>query len=179
MERNKVTTTMKSMKTNSILFAAISFSSMLILGCGNSTFLPSAESTIPAFDIAAMKISIGDKTQKFTHAHITRDTSYLNSVFAQDAKSYPPNSNAVVGLSAISAINSDWVNYGIKEFREESINFYGNSEFLIDEGIYYLRYGDVETIDEGKYINIWKKENGEWKMVSNMWNTSLPSTLSN
>ncbi|MBK6989291.1 MAG: nuclear transport factor 2 family protein [Bacteroidetes bacterium] len=108
-------------------------------------------------------------------AYITKDTAYLNNIFTQDAKTYPPNSDVVTGRVAISAVNSEWVNYGIKEFSEESTSFYGNEDYLIDEGKYYLRYGENDIIDKGKYINIWKKENGDWKIYSNIWNTSLPA----
>jgi len=54
-------------------------------------------------------------------------------------------------------------------------SLYGDENYLIDEGNYYLRYGAENTIDEGKYINIWKYDNGEWKICSNIWNTSLAS----
>jgi ketosteroid isomerase-like protein len=130
----------------------------------------------PPFDVAAMKKIIEAKNNQFTQAHITGDTTFLNNIFTKDAKAYPPNSDAVVGRAAISAVNSQWVNYDIKEFREETTALYGCEDYLIDEGNYYLRYGKDNTIDKGKYLNVWKKENGDWKIFTNMWNTSMPAT---
>ena len=43
----------------------------------------------------------------------------------------------------------------IKEFREKTTAFYGNEDYLIDEGTYYLRYGKDNTVEKGKYINVW------------------------
>lgn len=60
------------------------------------------------------------------------------------------------------------------QIQEQTQAFYGNEVYLIDEGTYYLRYGEENTLDEGKYINIWKNEGSTWKLHSNIWNTSLP-----
>jgi len=166
------------MKQGSIYFLAI-ICAGLTIGCGNNNNNNATKDTNKnsgvVFDSIAMKKIIDEKTNKFTQAHITKDTAYLNNIFTQDAKTYPPNSDVVTGRVAISAVNSEWVNYGIKEFSEESTSFYGNEDYLIDEGKYYLRYGENDIIDKGKYINIWKKENGDWKIYSNIWNTSLPA----
>ena len=126
------------------------------------------------FDLNAAKATIQEKTNRFTEAHIIKDTAYLNNIFTHDARVFPPNSEIVIAKKDISQLNTDWVNYGIYEFIEETTLFYGNQDYVIDEGSYYLRYGEENTIDEGKYINIWKNVNGEWKIYSNIWNTNLP-----
>ncbi len=165
------------MKIPSTLFLSV-FVGNFLIGCVNntSTLSENTKSNQAVFDLNSAKKLIQEKTNRFTASHISKDTAYLNNIFSIDAKSYPPNSDAVVGRADIAKLNFDWVNYGIHEFKETSISFYGNEEYLIDEGTYYLRYGDEHTIDEGKYINIWKKESSDWKIVSNIWNTSLPAS---
>jgi ketosteroid isomerase-like protein len=127
-----------------------------------------------AFDAMAAKSIIQKKSRKFTQAHITGDLEFLNSVFAKEAKIFPPNAEVVFGAAAIAGVNSEWVSYGIKQFDEVSTGFYGNADYLVDEGSYYLVYGDDDTVDRGKYVNVWKYEDGDWKMFTNIWNTSLP-----
>lgn len=131
------------------------------------------------FLIDKVKEIITNKTKAFTLAHITKDIPFLNSCFAKDATIFPPNSLPVSGMEAISKINTDWVNYGIKTFTETSLKIYGSENYIIDEGSYYLVYGPENTIDKGNYINIWKLEENEWKLYSNIWNSSLPNTTSN
>jgi len=130
--------------------------------------------TTPAFDLAAAKKIIAEKTARFAKAHTTRDTAYLNNIFTEDARAYGPNAEAVRGRKAISALNQEWVNYDIKEARIESTNFYGCNEYLIDEGQYSFRYGKENTIDKGNYIYVWKNVNGDWKLHADMWGSSLP-----
>ncbi len=163
------------MKHVSILITAIVFTA-LIISCGNNNAASKETNniTVTTFDLTAMKKLIKERSDKFTQAHITRDTAYLNNIFAKDANVYSPNSDIITGRDAIAAVNNEWVNYGIKEFTEETTSFYGNEDYLIDEGTFYLRYGEDNIIDKGKYINIWKKENDEWMMCSSIWNTSLP-----
>ena len=134
----------------------------------------SEEKTTTEFDLNTAKEEIREKTKLFTEAHITKDTAYLNNIFVVDARVFPPNSEIVVGKKAISQLNTDWVNYGIHEFEEMSTSIYGDQNYLIDEGTYYLQYGEENITDKGKYINIWKNADGEWKICSNIWNTSLP-----
>lgn len=161
------------------IFSFIVVLAALCASCENNS--PTSKETdstnIAAFDLAEMKKVIKEKSEKFTEAHITRDTAFLNNIFTIDARGYPPNSEVVKGRAALSAVNEEWVNYDIKEFREESTTFYGNEEYLIDEGNYYLRYGADDIVDKGNYINIWKQENGEWKIYSNIWNSSLPLAI--
>ena len=124
-------------------------------------------------DLIKIESLIHEKTDKFTQAHITKDTAFLNSCFAIDARVFPPQSAAVSGYSNIATLNVEWVNYGIQEFKEISTAFYGNEDLMIDEGIYHMRYGPDNAVDTGKYVNIWKLEDGVWKIYSNIWNTSM------
>lgn len=158
------------------LFLLVTFFGLVLYSCDkqNNSKIETSELKTVEFDLKTAKEQIQRKTNLFTEAHITKDTAYLNNIFTKDARVLPPNSETVTGRKAISQLNADWVNYGIYEFKEMSTSFYGNQEYLIDEGTYYLRYGEEKTIDKGKYINIWKNVDGEWKIFSNIWNTSLP-----
>jgi ketosteroid isomerase-like protein len=165
------------MKKTLFLFTALG---LLAGGCQNDRLNSSSNSLDgnSTFNLDEVKGIIKDKTDRFTEAHLTKDTTFLNSCFTSDARVFPPNAEIVAGITAISQLNSDWVNYGIYAFKETSISLYGTKDYLIDEGTYYLTYGEERTVDRGKYINIWKNEGGVWKIFSNIWNSSLPLTIS-
>lgn len=164
------------MKRNSSLLLLITILGIALYSCNNKNNpkVESNEKKVAEFDLNAAKAKIHKKTNRFTEAHITKDTAYLNNIFTDDARVFPPNSEIVTGKKAISQLNTDWVNYGIHEFKEVSTSFYGNEDYLIDEGNYHLLYGEDNVIDKGKYINIWKNDNGKWKIYSNIWNTNVP-----
>lgn len=58
---------------------------------------------------------------------------------------------------------------------ETTVAFYGNEDLLIDEGTFVMVYGKAKTRDAGKYVNIWMKEDGVWRIHSNMWNSNAPA----
>ena len=149
---------------------------LLGLSChsNNASYSDNSPNGNSAFNLSEMTAIIKDKTDRFTDAHLTKDTVFLNSCFTDDARVLPPNAEMVSGIAAISKLNYDWVNYGIYEFKEVSSSLYGSKDYLIDEGTYHLIYGEDRIVDNGKYINIWKNDNGVWKIYSNIWNSNLP-----
>ena len=85
----------------------------------------------------------------------------------------------MIGHPAIAELVSQYMKFDIKEMSEEVTAVYGNVDYLIDEGTYFMSYGKDNTIEKGKYLNVWKKEDGDWKVFTNMWNSSMPSTPTN
>ena len=142
-------------------------------------FLPSCKngnsgSDASAFDFDAASEVITAKTQQFTESHITGDLEFLDNVFTEDARAYPPGSDKIATQADISAVNAQYVNeYGVAEFTEVSTNRYGGPDFVVDEGTYTMTYGPDNTSEAGHYINIWKRVDGDWKLFANMW-TVLP-----
>ena len=142
-------------------------------------FLPScqngnAESDASTFDFEAASEVITAKTKRFTESHITGDLEFLDNVFTEDARAYPPGSDKIATRADISAVNAQYVNeYGVSEFTEVSTNRYGGPDFIVDEGTYTMTYGPDDTSEAGHYINIWKRVDDDWKLFANMW-TVMP-----
>jgi ketosteroid isomerase-like protein len=42
-------------------------------------------------------------------------------------------------------------------------------------GQYELSGAEGKRMDQGKYIVIWKKQVGQWKLYKDIWNTSISS----
>lgn len=109
-------------------------------------------------------------TQEFLAAHIEPDVAFLNSVFAEDARIWPPGGELVEGAAAIAKLNSAWASYKVVEFTETSRTAYTAGDLLIDEGTYVIVYGEPQQRETGNYINIWKRTGTDWKLYSNIWN---------
>ena len=138
---------------------------------------PSASTTcsaVESFDLAAMRKVIEENNARFTRAHVTGDQALIDAMFTEDARSLPPESEPVIGRAAISKLTADYIAFGVEEFSEETTDFYGNEELLIDQGNYVMVYGKDKTTERGKYLNVWKQEDGTWKIYSNIWNTNGP-----
>jgi ketosteroid isomerase-like protein len=133
---------------------------------------PVIHSSHAKFDLAALRKLIEANNARFTHAHVTGDQALIDAMFTEDATSLPPESPPVIGRAAISKLTTDYLAYGVHEFTEETTDFYGNEDLLIDQGNYVMVYGKDRTVEKGKYLNVWQKEDGTWKIRANIWNTN-------
>lgn len=53
-------------------------------------------------------------------------------------------------------------------------NVYGTEDLIAEEGELTLFVGD-DVVAEEKYIVLWKKEDGKWKLFRDIFNSNLPS----
>jgi ketosteroid isomerase-like protein len=132
-----------------------------------------ARNSAAAFDLDAVRTRIREQNRQFTAAHVAGDVAAIDAMFLPDARSYPPGAPAAVGINAIHALTVDFLKAGVSEFREETTAFYGNVEYVVDEGTYTLTYGEGVT-ERGKYINVWKQIDGSWRIQANIWNADPP-----
>ena len=128
----------------------------------------------PPFDLDATRRLIGEQNARFTQAHLTGNIALIDSIFAPDAKSFPPGAAAVTGLTALHDFTVEYLKAGLTEFREETTDFYGNAEFVVDAGTYVVTYGPEHVTERGNYLNVWRQVNGSWKIQSNIWNSDAP-----
>ncbi len=147
----------------------------LLLGaCGGPSPASTRAERLP-FDMEATRRVIAEQNKRFTDAHVTGDIATIDSMFTPDARSYPPGSAAVIGLPALHDFTVEYVKAGVTEFREETTDFYGNADYVVDAGTYVVTYGPTQVTERGKYLNVWTQVGGIWKIRSNMWNTDAPA----
>ncbi len=157
-----------------VFLLTIMLAGLTTMGCRSGDSTPAVAGNAGTFDVAAMRQTIEERNRRFTNAHVISDSVAMVDIFARDARVLPPNAAPVIGRAAIEALTSQYLTFGITEFREETTAFYGNEDLLIDEGTYVMVYGKDKTTENGKYLNIWRKEDGEWRIYSNMWNSNAP-----
>ena len=154
----------------SVLVFPTALALLLLSSCENGN----TEIDESSFDFEAASEVISAKTQRFTESHITGDLEFLDNVFTEDGRAYPPGSDKISTRADISAINAQYVNeYGVSEFTEVSTHRYGGPDYIVDEGTYTMTYGPDDTSEAGHYINIWKQVDDDWKLFANMW-TVMP-----
>ena len=124
-----------------------------------------------------MRKVIEANNHRFTAAHVKGDQATIDAMFTLDAKCLPPGADPVIGRAAIAKLTAEYIAGGVSEFSEETTDFYGNEDLLIDQGNYVMVYGKERTRETGKYVNIWRKEEGVWKIYSNIWNANAPQIV--
>jgi ketosteroid isomerase-like protein len=152
---------------------------LLVWACGShdGAGRPDRPAQGPAsFDLSAARDTIARKNAEFTSAHVAGDVATIDAMFTRDAKSFPPGAEAAIGPAALHMGTVEYLKAGVKAFSERTTDLYGNSDLLVDQGEYEVTYGPDNTVERGKYLNVWKQEDGTWKIHANIWNASPAST---
>lgn len=150
---------------------------LLFASCGNPTGTgeESKKDTTASFDLAAVKSTIAETNKTFSDAVVKGDSTTITNLYASDAHILPPNMPAATSHEAIQHVSGGFTSMGIKSFSLESTDVYGGPEMVVEEGKYTVGDGSGKTVDEGKYIVLWKQEDGKWKLYRDIWNSNLPA----
>lgn len=132
---------------------------------------PVAENNI---DLPQAKALIDSINLKFTEEVRNGDSVALASHYWPDAEILLSNSEAVKGTDVLPVWGS-MIRMGVKHFTFQTTDITLGGNLLVETGKYEMKAADQSLIDRGKYVVVWKNQNGEWKLFRDIGNTSLPA----
>lgn len=112
---------------------------------------------------------------KFESAFGNGDALGVASLYTEDSVVLPPGSSAISGKQDIQRFWQGAMDMGVKQVKLESVEAEQHGETAVELGQYTLSGENNQTIDQGKYIVIWRRENGQWKLRRDIWNSSSPA----
>jgi uncharacterized protein (TIGR02246 family) len=112
--------------------------------------------------------------ERFMRAFKKGDAPNVASLYTAQGQLLPPNSEVVSGRAAIEQVWKSVMGMGIKDARLESVEVDALGDTAVEVGKYTLRGEGGQVLDNGKYVVIWKKEDDEWRLHRDIWNSSMP-----
>jgi uncharacterized protein (TIGR02246 family) len=97
----------------------------------------------------------------------------MASLYTPDGMLLPTGVAPVHGREAIGKFWQMVMDMGIKAARLDTVEVEEHGDTAIELGHYLLSGEGGQRIDQGKYMVIWKKQNGQWKLHKDIWNTSI------
>ena len=128
----------------------------------------------PVFNLTTAKAEIEAANKEFTVLFATSDSIGLSNLYTQDAKIMMSGSPAIIGRNNIQSAFSGIIKSGISRVDLTTIDVWGTENLITEEGGLSLFVGDTE-VDQGKYMVLWKKEEGKWKLFRDIFNSNLPA----
>ena len=116
---------------------------------------------------------IKNEDLKFDEEMKRGDSNALAAHYASNAIVMPPNSESVKG-NDIVGLWGGAIRMGVKSMRLNMADISGGGDIYAETGTYEMTGADNKTMDKGKYITIWNKDNGNWKIYRDIWNSSMP-----
>lgn len=158
----------------SILVMALLTSASIWMSCNDQTPAPATMEPAPSFDLAGARKVVDSMNMTFGALAAKGDSAGIAALYTSDAKVMAPNGPAVQGTTGITADFGAMLRSGIGKAELKTVDLWGNEELLSEEGTYALSTKDGKEIDKGKYIVLWKKEGGNWKLFRDIFNSDMP-----
>ena len=124
------------------------------------------------FDLTAAKAEIVAANKEFMALWAAIDSVGLANLYTQDAKFMMNGAPSFSGKESIQSIASGVMNSGVSSVDLRTIDVWGTEDLVVEEGELSLFVGDKE-VDQGKYIVVWKNEDGKWKLFRDIFNSNL------
>jgi ketosteroid isomerase-like protein len=94
-------------------------------------------------------------------------------MYMSDASVLPPNAPSGKGGPYMGAMAKQVQQLGATQFKVWSTSVEGNNDMVVEEGKWEIRGANMK--DGGKFLVVWKQDNGKWKIAKDIWNSDYPA----
>lgn len=159
-------------------FVAVSFISTaaFISSCSEAAVKQDAETpaVVETLNLDSVKSVIAASNKTFGESFATGDSATFVGSYTSDACISPSNMPKMCGTQSINGFFTQGYKLGMRALSLTSEEVAGSKEAIVETGHYELFADKKVLLDKGKYIVIWKEENGKLKMYRDIWNSDLP-----
>ena len=117
--------------------------------------------------------AIAANNQAAMDAIANKDAAAFAAVYTTNGNALPPNSPTVTGTAALQGFWQAVIDMGIAAVKLETVELEGFEDTAVEVGAYTLEGEGGAVLDQGKFIVIWKLEDGAWKWHQDIWNSSV------
>jgi ketosteroid isomerase-like protein len=124
--------------------------------------------------------AIRQRTQEFKTAFNAKDPDKLTVFYPAEAVLMPPNAPTVRGKDSIRDFFKELYAQGGTDLNMETRDVRGQGTMAYEAGTYSLNRRPATgsaTRDRGKYLIIWRQQNGTWTIESTIWSSDLPEAV--
>ena len=145
----------------------------LILTVASCTTQKSSEVTT----LSEAKV-VQDLSQQWLKAEIAKDIPTILSFYAEDAMEMASNTPVIIGKEPIQTWYEGWLKpEGVSmTFATEEVRVATSLDMAVERGTYHFVQNNAsgQVDDTGKYVTVWKKVKGEWKVAIDTATSDLP-----
>ncbi len=147
----------------------------IALTIGAIFFTACAEQPKPTvtFDLASARQEIEASVQDQAALYAKGDSVGYVNYYTTDAEFMESNTPLIKGRKGVESAISGFIKSGLG-LGLKTTNVWGSESCLAEQGIYELHTKDGKQVDIGKYIVLWRKEDGKWKAFRDCFNSDMP-----
>ena len=112
---------------------------------------------------------------EFQAAFERSDAAAIAHLYTSNGVLLPTGTESIQGTAGIQAFWQGALEMGIKRVKLDSKDVEELTDTAIELGNYTLFGPNQQVLDKGKYLVVWKEQQGRWKLHQDIWNSSLPA----
>lgn len=127
----------------------------------------------PRADTAREEAAIRQLVSDWNGYLTAKNDSAIAALYAGDGVMLPPNMPRVSGTAGIRAFWAElWKMNATLTLATVSVAVAPSGDLAVEEGNWDIALGDQK--DHGKYLVVWRKASGGWKVAQDIWNSDQP-----
>lgn len=148
------------------IISLVLFAGVLVSGCNH----PEKNSA----SLEEAKEAIAESNGVYFQAFVKGDSSIFIQRYAEDCCIMAPNAPALCGPdAALKFFRIAYHDLGLRNGKFITTNVYGSGdEFVTEEGLWQSFDVNHVLMDEGKFLVLWKKTPGGWKMYRDSFSSN-------
>ncbi len=135
------------------------------------------ENATGSVNLDAVKASIAAGNKAFSEAWAKGDSNAIAACYTADACLLPANNNKICGTQALASFMGQGYRMGFKSIQLSITEVLGSGDYVSEVGTYELKDDAQKSMDKGKYMVLWKRDNGTWKMYRDIFNSDMPMMM--
>jgi ketosteroid isomerase-like protein len=119
-------------------------------------------------DAASEEQALRTRFQQYADALKKKDTAALDKIWADDYSFVDPRGELLTKAQRLDNVRSGATSFDDIELRQEKVYLLGNT--AVDIGRVNLKgtkYSGLESSGEYRYMNVWTKDQGQWRLLAN------------
>lgn len=157
------------MKTFNTFLVTTLLASTLLFSCKSEL---KVETDKTSFDLATAKAEIEAANKVTMDAFAKGDSVAIANMYADDAKLMFTGMPAVVGKAGIQSVFGGYIKEGVSKIELKTTEVWGTEDLLAEEGAVTIYVGE-QIVGQEKFIVLWKKIGGQWKIIRDIANSDL------
>ena len=120
--------------------------------------------------------AIVERCAIFEQAMANSDAKAVSMCYTLDGQFMQPNQKSAVGRTNIESAIAGFIQQGFTQYKVTSTIVYGQIDVVGVQGTYTLSQQGGQNMDVGKTIQLWKQEDGVWRIFRDCFNSDLAAT---
>lgn len=153
-------------------------STAIITAAGLAVLASCAQTAAPPADTAADEAAMRAGTTSWIEAYNVGDVDKIVAMYTDDAILMPPDAPAVVGHDAMKQyLVADMAASkaaGLSMALDQDASGV-SGDLGWHAGTFHVNGASGSAVGTAKYVEIWRKLNGKWLMIRDIWNTDAPA----